>query len=128
MTGVTKNFVVKNGLTTGNIVLDASDSSITANSANLSGNLTVSGTSDLGNVSNIKISGGSNGQVLTTDGSGNLSFKTVQGSSGNPAPMPYYIPDDTTVLVPEFYQGLYLIPITIDGHLEIDGILIQITG
>lgn len=121
----TKNFVVKNGLTTGNIVLNASDDSITANSANLSGNLTVSGVSNLGTVGNVKISGGSSGQIITTDGSGNLSFQTVSALSG-PAPMPYYIPIGSTVVVPEYYQGLYVYPITIDGHLEVDGILIQL--
>ena len=120
----TKNFVVKNGLTTGNIILDAGNSSITATSAELSGNLTVSGTSNLGNVGNVKISGGSSGQVIATDGSGNLSFTSVAGS---PAPMPYYIPADNTVTIPEYYQGLYFYPITIDGDLQVDGILVQVS-
>ena len=44
-------------------------------------NLTANGTVTLGNVGNVKIDGGSNGQVLTTDGSGNLSFVSISTSS-----------------------------------------------
>jgi len=39
--------------------------------------LSVSGNVTLGTVSNVHINGGTNGQYLTTDGSGNLSFATV---------------------------------------------------
>lgn len=39
--------------------------------------LSVFGITTLGAVGNVKITGGSNGQVLTTNGSGNLSFTTV---------------------------------------------------
>lgn len=126
MTGVTKNFVVKNGLTTGNIILNASDSSITATSLSLTGNISVSGTSDLGNVSNVKISGGTSGQVVTTDGNGNLSFSSVT-LTGSPAPMPYYIASNTTVTISEYYQGLYSVPISVDGDLVVEGVLVQVT-
>lgn len=40
---------------------------------------------DLGSVSNLHIAGGSNGYVLSTDGSGNLSWQ-VPGSGGNGSP------------------------------------------
>ena len=70
----TKNFVVKNGITTGNIVLDAASGNITTNgTANLNA-LIIATTSNLGNVGNIYIGGGSSGYVLQTDGSGNLSW------------------------------------------------------
>jgi len=46
-------------------------SNINANGANVS----------LGAVGNVKITGGSNGQLLSTDGAGNLSFSTVSGAS-----------------------------------------------
>jgi hypothetical protein len=49
------------------------------------GNLTslnVVGTSNLSNVGNVKITGGTNGQYLQTDGTGNLSF-SAGGGSGN---------------------------------------------
>lgn len=53
---------------------------VTANIA--AGNLTVTGVSNLGPVGNIIITGGSNGQVLTTNGAGNLSWTTVTGGGG----------------------------------------------
>ncbi len=80
----TKNFVVKNGLTTGNIILDASSSNITANV--VVANLSVPATANLGAVGNIIITGGSANYVLSTDGSGNLSWvEQSGGSSGNAA-------------------------------------------
>ena len=112
-----KYFNVKNGLTAGNINLHTSNATVQT------GNLIVSGDSNLGSVSNLTITGGTSGQVLTTDGAGNLSF--TSGSS-NPAPMPYQIDDGETVTVPEKYQGLFAYPITVDGNLEIDGILIEV--
>jgi hypothetical protein len=112
-----KYFNVKNGLTAGNINLNASNATVET------GNLIVSGESNLGSVSNIIITGGTSGQVLTTDGSGNLSFSA---GSSNPAPMPYQIDDGETVTVPDKYQGLFAYPITVDGELEIDGILIEV--
>ena len=50
---------------------------------NQSGNINFTGSNvSLGNVANIKITGGSSGQVLTTDGTGNVSFaNTSSGSS-----------------------------------------------
>ncbi len=114
-----KYFNVKNGLSAGNINLHAANATVSTE------NLIVSGESNLGSVSNVAITGGANGQVLTTDGSGNLSFTTVAGSS-NPAPMPYQIDTGETVTVPDKYQGLFAYPITVDGELEIDGILIEV--
>jgi hypothetical protein len=112
-----KYFNVKTGLSAGNINLHAANATVST------GNLIVSGESNLGSVSNITITGGTDGQVLTTDGSGNLSF--TSGSS-NPAPMPYQIDTGETVTVPDKYQGLFAYPITVDGELEIDGILIEV--
>jgi hypothetical protein len=44
--------------------------------------LYVTGTTGLGNVGNVTILGGTNGQVLTTNGSGGLSWTTVSGGGG----------------------------------------------
>jgi hypothetical protein len=44
-------------------------------------NLTVDGISNLGSNSNVKITGGTNGQVLSTDGTGNLSWITAINST-----------------------------------------------
>jgi hypothetical protein len=46
------------------------------------GNLTVTTKANLGDVANIYISGGTSGQYLKTDGSGNLSWETVTASGG----------------------------------------------
>ena len=102
-----KDFRVKNGLSTPT--------------------LTVDGTSNLGAVANVSISGGVSGQTIITDGSGVLSF-------GNPviadpiAPMPTYIASGTTQTVPTNYQGLFGYPIEVDGTLEINGVLIDVNS
>ena len=89
--------------------------------------LTVDGTSNLGAVANVSISGGVSGQSIITNGSGILSF-------GNPvsadpiAPMPTYIASGTTERVPTNYQGLFGYPIEIDGTLEIDGVLVDVSS
>ena len=74
-----KYFNVKNGLVTGNITLDATSSNVTANT--FIGNISVTSSANLGNVGNITITGGSSGQVLSTNGSGSLSWVTP--TSGN---------------------------------------------
>jgi hypothetical protein len=51
-----------------------------ANSSYTSGNLT------LGDVANIKITGGTNGYVLQTDGAGNLDWAAQTGGGGNGSP------------------------------------------
>ena len=120
----TKNFTVKNGLSTGNIVLDAatgnatvgnligphangnsnitiasnanishyvagnvtSQLTITGTGANIPGyanvnSLSVMGTSNLGSVGNVIITGGSSGQYLQTNGTGVLTWATVPTSN-----------------------------------------------
>lgn len=89
-------------------------------------NLNVDGLSNLGPVGNVTITGGSNGQALVTDGSGVLSFQTISSTSNRAAPMPYNIPVGESYIVNENFQGLFAYPITIDGELEVDGILIEV--
>jgi len=115
----TKNFVVKNGITTGNIILSAESGNITGT------NLSVTGLSNLGAVGNVKITGGTTGQFITTDGSGNLSFGNVTVAA-DPAPMPTYIPVGDVITISANYQGLFGYPITIDGTMTVDGVLIDI--
>ena len=55
---------------------------ILANGDVTTNNITVSNNANLGHASNVIITGGSTGQVLTTDGSGNLSWTTVSGGGG----------------------------------------------
>ena len=87
-------------------------------------NFAASGLSNLGIVSNVTILGGSSGQVLQTDGTGNLSFADVGSDSA--APMPYNITVGNTYTIPTDFQGLFSYPITIDGILDIDGLLIEV--
>jgi hypothetical protein len=89
-------------------------------------NLTVSGVSNLGPVGNVTITGGTNGQALVTDGSGVLSFQTIDAGGNRAAPMPYNILPGESYIVDENFQGLFAYPITIDGTLEVDGILIEV--
>ena len=89
-------------------------------------NLTANGISNLGAIANVRITGGSNGQAITTDGSGNLVFSTVSAESNRAAVMPYLIPTGESYIVNENFQGLYSQAITIDGELEVNGMLIEI--
>jgi hypothetical protein len=82
-TGYTKNFVVKNGLTTGPITLDASSGNIAGSNVSITANLSVTGVSNLGAPGNVKISGGTNGYVLSTDGSSNLSWVAQSAGGGS---------------------------------------------
>lgn len=118
-TGFTKNFVVKNGITTGNITLDAGTGNITGT------NLSVTGVSNLGAVGNVRITGGTSGQAIVTDGLGNLSFANASASS-SPAPMPTYVAVGDTVTISANYQGIFGYPITIDGAMVVDGILVDV--
>ncbi len=114
-----KYFNVKNGLSAGVITLDA-DSGNTSTT-----NLTVTGKSNLGNIANVTINGGSNGYVISTDGSGNLSF-IDPAATQSVAPMPTYIASGITTTISANYQGLFGYPITIDGSLEVDGVLVDV--
>jgi hypothetical protein len=74
----------------GNIVVaNVSANTVTSNvvtSNNVTANtVTVNGVINLGDVANVKIQGGTDGYVLSTDGVGNLSWVAQTGSSGNAA-------------------------------------------
>lgn len=114
----------------GNVVvyanLDIVGNTITADANLISNGLIVNGISNLSSISNVKIFGGSSGQAVTTDGSGNLAFTTLSNQN-SAAPMPYFIPTGNLSIVPDNYQGLFSQPIEIDGTFQVDGVLIQIT-
>ena len=124
-TGFTKNFVVKNGLTTGAITLDGSTGNISGTNQSLTGNLTVTGKSNLGNVGNVSITGGQSGYIISTDGSGNLNFISPSATQ-SPAPMPTYVASGDVLTISANYQGIFGYPITIDGQIVVDGILIDV--
>ena len=60
------------GETPANIILANGDITTT--------NITTTGVSNLNSISNVKITGGTGGQVVSTDGAGNLSFVTISSS------------------------------------------------
>jgi hypothetical protein len=77
----TRNFNVKNGLTVGNVTIDAASGN--ANVGNLSTTgLNVAGLSNLGPVGNVTITGGSSGYYLQTNGSGVLTWAAVPSGTG----------------------------------------------
>ena len=104
----------------GNIIL-----TVTETGANIAGTLDVTGVSNLGPIGNVTITGGTNGQLVQTDGNGNLTFidPAVNDSA---APMPFYIPVGNTYYIPNNFQGLFTVPIEIDGALEVSGILAEV--
>ena len=67
-----------------NITSTGSLTGLTVSNATGVVNFTTTANVTLGSVSNLHISGGTNGQLLTTDGSGGLSFTTVSGGGGTP--------------------------------------------
>jgi hypothetical protein len=116
------------GIDSGNIIIQSNGAVTTSNLsvsdiANIA-NLVVTQLANLGAISNVFITGGTAGQVITTDGSGNLSFTTP--AAGGAGQMPYYIPTGETYTVDENKQGLFAVPITIDGDLVVNGLLVQV--
>jgi len=69
----------KGNIATGDpeLTYDAITNILTAETFHV-GNITTTNTANLGNVGNVKIAGGSNGYILKTDGSGNLSWTSQQ--------------------------------------------------
>ena len=103
-----------------NIVIIDSAGNITTDA------ITVNLDANLGNVANIVITGGANGQFLKTDGNGVLSFAVPSSTSNSAGPMPYLIPDGQSYIVNDNFQGLFANTITINGDFVIDGELIEV--
>lgn len=81
-TGIKQNITDTNSATS-SLLIDLQVGATSKFSVSKTGNVTVTGVSSLGPVSNVKITGGSSGQYLQTDGSGVLSWATVS-SGGTP--------------------------------------------
>lgn len=69
-------------------------------------------------------SNGYSGQVLSTDGSGNLSWITTGGASAD-VTVPYYLPPTESYTVAINKQALFGEDILVEGDLEVDGHLID---
>lgn len=71
----------------GNIVVANVSANIVTSNTVTANTVTVNGVINLGPVANVKIDGGTDGQVLSTDGAGNLSWvDQASGSSGQALP------------------------------------------
>jgi hypothetical protein len=105
-----QNFNIFTGLNVGNITANAQTNSLetigniaagnlSATANVLAANLTVNALSNLGAVSNVRITGGSVDQLLRTDGTGNLSWVTVAAevNAGTANRLAYYAADGSTV-------------------------------
>ena len=106
------------------LTISTSNTRVWSNALSLS-SLTVTGVSNLGPIGNVTITGGTNGQLVQTDGNGNLTF-IDPAVSDSAAPMPFYIPVGDTYYIPNNFQGLFTVPIEIDGALEVSGILAEV--
>jgi len=81
--------LISNGTANFTGTTNLSNATVSAgNTLTVNGNLNTSGSANvnLGNVANIRISGGVNGYVLSTDGTGNLSWKNAGGGNGGGTP------------------------------------------
>ena len=116
-----KKFNSVDGFSVGESQTDVifSNADVTAN------NLSVTGEANLGPIGNVTITGGTDGQVLSTDGSGTLSWKN-SGIGNYVATMPTYIATSESYTVQANFQGLYGVPIEIDGELVVDGTLVEV--
>ncbi|MEI6422201.1 MAG: hypothetical protein WCP55_08270, partial [Lentisphaerota bacterium] len=77
--GTSNVIVAASGNVTTSVAGNANIIVATGTGANVNGYLTISGNTTLGPVANVKISGGSSGYVLTTDGASNLSWAASSG-------------------------------------------------
>ena len=137
VTGNGANLTAINGANiTGNVT-----SAITANFANYAGNvtvaaqpnitsvgaltgLTVNGITNLGPNSNLRITGGTTGQVLSTDGSGTLSWTTVSAGSGvsnGTSSTQVNASNITTVIGGTTIQTIAANGVTITGNANVSG-------
>ena len=113
------------GLNSTDVILANGDIQTTNLTANGIVDFSTTSNVALGGIANVHILGGTTGQVISTDGTGNLVFSD-QALANSTAPMPYYIPIGESFFLPANFQGLFTVPIEIDGAFEIDGILAEL--
>lgn len=70
-------------------------------------------------------SDGSFGYLLATDGNGALSWSPNAAVAAD-STTPYYVPDGETWTNNVNRQSLFNLPITIDGTIVVDGILLEV--
>jgi len=105
--------------------LNTTANGVSVNGELVSNSLTVTESSDLGDISNVKIEGGNVDQVISTDGAGNLTFVDQEGGVDG-GQTPTFIPEGETFTVVEDRQAFFQLPVEVDGDLVVDGVLIEI--
>jgi hypothetical protein len=120
------------GFTTGNVELVTGNTTIASASSGeiniLTGN-SVGGTADSGDINLIT------GTATDERGSVNIEGNTVNVIANsftiNGSPVgggaPYFVPSGSTVTIPEYFQALFVLPIDVEGTLEVSGYLIEMT-
>jgi hypothetical protein len=112
------NITVADTLTTDNIVASANIGTANLTAIRISTNeLTATASANLGQVGNVTILGGSDGQILSTDGAGNLSWISG-GAQVNVTPVddPSYtvLPTDQLLIVSQDSSTTINLPSTVD--------------
>jgi hypothetical protein len=113
------------------LVINDTGANITG-TANIDGNLVVTGESNLNEVSNVIITGGVNGQFLETDGTGNLAWTTVvvngfsNGTSNGSIPVAngpinFSVNGNSDILVINDTGANIIGTANIDGNLVVTG-------
>lgn len=90
-------------------------------------NLTATGNVALGSIANVHVTGGSNGQMMTTDGSGNLSWSNVSVPAANVVGTVATANTVTTNAQPNITSLGSLISLTVTGDASVGGNL-TVTG
>ncbi len=75
-------------------------------------------------------SAGTAGLALTSNGAGLPPTWGASGGggAGTAVGAPYFVPAATTIYIPLYFQALYVLPIELEGTLEINGYLIEMAG
>lgn len=65
-------------------------------------------------------------RVLVVTDRGPPGATGAAGAAGTGSLMPFYIAADETYTVPAYQQGLFSVPIEVDGVLTVDGLLVEV--
>ena len=77
----TANYFSGDGYLLSNVTVSSTSNITVTGNANIA-NLNVTNNANLGSVANVKVTGGTSGYVLTTDGTGNLSWSSPSSQTG----------------------------------------------